>query len=52
MLSINDWGVLPNRLYKDRLKKLYKQNKLVDFAKFKIRHFRTIADKLDIFDEF
>ena len=49
---MKDWGIFPARTFKDKLKALYKQNKLIDFAKLKSRHYRTIADKLDIFDEF
>jgi hypothetical protein len=52
ILSMKDWGIFPARTFKDKLKALYKQNKLIDFAKLKSRHYRTIADKLDIFDEF
>ena len=52
ILSMKDWGIFPARPFKDKLKALYKQNKLIDFAKLKSRHYRTIADKLDIFDEF
>jgi len=50
--SIKNWGLLPNRILKDKLKKLYKTNQLVNFGKKKCYHFKTIADKLDIFDEF
>jgi hypothetical protein len=50
--SLNNWGILLNRLFKDRLRKLYKQNKMIDFEKLKPKQVRTIADKLDIFDEF
>ena len=52
ILSMKDWGIFPARTFKDKLKALYKQNKLIDFAKLKSRHYRIIADKLDIFDEF
>lgn len=52
ILSMKDWGIFPSRPFRDRLKSLYKNNKLIDFVKLKSRHYRTIADKLDIFDEF
>ena len=50
--KVNNWGIMPNRLLLEKLKKLYKTNKLVNFAKGRIKHFRAIANNLDIFDDF
>lgn len=51
--SIKDWKIMPSRLVSDKLRKLYKNNKLHSFVKRKqMRKSRTIADKLDIFDDF